>query len=168
MAHGDFFTFSEYMKKEYDVLTPSMEDYLEMTYRLCCGEGFTRIHELAKALNVQSPSATKMVQKLAELKFINYEKYGMIILTKEGEKMGQYLLKRHNIVEKFLNVLGIRENVLEQTEKLEHTISDDTVQYLEDFIDFAELRSDVIEDFKTFRETKINKKKNKKFKGKHS
>jgi hypothetical protein len=24
MAHGDFFTFSEYMKKEYDVLTPSM------------------------------------------------------------------------------------------------------------------------------------------------
>ncbi|OBR93867.1 transcriptional regulator MntR [Clostridium ragsdalei P11] len=167
MAHGDFFTFSEYMKKEYDILTPSMEDYLEMTYRLSCEEGFTRIHELAKALNVQPPSATKMVQKLAELKFINYEKYGMIILTKEGEKMGQYLLKRHNTVEKFLKVLGIHENVLEQTEKLEHTISDHTVKYLEDFIDFVELRSDVIEDFKTFRKNKVNK-KSKKIKGKHS
>ncbi|MHC6180379.1 metal-dependent transcriptional regulator [Clostridium sp. JNZ X4-2] len=162
MTDGDFFTFSEYMKKEYDVLTASMEDYLEMTYRLAHKEGFTRIHELAKALNVQPPSATKMIQKLAELNFINYEKYGIIILTDQGKNMGQYLLDRHNIVESFLKVIGISENVLEQTEKLEHTINSQTVRHLKDFIDFVNIRPDVIEDFIIFRNKKMIVKKNSK------
>ena len=159
MTDGDFFTFSEYMKRECDVLTASMEDYLEMVYRLAHKEGFTRIHELAKSLNVQPPSATKMIQKLAELKFIKYEKYGIIILTEEGKNMGQYLLKRHNIVESFLKVIGISEDVLEQTEKVEHTINNQTIMYLKDFIDFVHVRPDVIEDFAAFRNarTVLNK-----------
>jgi len=154
MATEDFFTFSEYMKKEYDTLTASMEDYLEMIYRLSEQIGFTRIHELAKALNVQPPSATKMVQKLAELKFVNYEKYGIIILTESGKKMGKYLLKRHNIIEGFFKVLGISDSILEQTEKVEHTISNETVEYMEDFISFIQKRPDIISDFDLFRKTK--------------
>lgn len=157
MAHEDFFTFSEYMKKECDTLTASMEDYLEMTYRLSEQIGFTRIHDLAKALNVQPPSATKMVQKLAELKFVNYEKYGIVILTEGGKSMGRYLLKRHNIIEGFFKVLGISEGVLEQTEKVEHTISNETVEYLEDFISFIQEHPEIISDFDSFRK---NKRKN--------
>ena len=60
----DFYTFREYMKNVDKLLTASMEDYLEMIYRLSYDNGFTRIHELSSALNVQPPSATKMVQKL--------------------------------------------------------------------------------------------------------
>lgn len=158
MANEDFFTFSEYMKKEYDTLTASMEDYLEMVYRLSEQIGFTRIHELAKALNVQPPSATKMVQKLAELKFVNYEKYGIIILTESGKNMGKYLLKRHNIIEGFFKVLGISDNVLEQTEKVEHTISNETVEYMEDFISFIQERPDIISDFDLFRKNRKKRK----------
>jgi Mn-dependent transcriptional regulator len=154
MADEDFFTFSEYMKREYDTLTASMEDYLEMIYRLSEQIGFTRIHELAKALNVQPPSATKMVQKLAELKFVNYEKYGIIILTESGKSMGKYLLKRHNIIEGFFKVLGISDSVLEQTEKVEHTISNETVEYMEDFISFIQERPEVIIDFDLFRKNR--------------
>jgi Mn-dependent transcriptional regulator len=154
MATEDFFTFSEYMKKEYDSLTASMEDYLEMIYRLSQQIGFTRIHELAKALNVQPPSATKMVQKLSELKFVDYEKYGMIILTDSGKTMGKYLLKRHNIIEGFFKVLGISDSVLEQTEKVEHTISNETVEYMEDFISFIQERPDIISDFDLFRKNR--------------
>lgn len=154
MADEDFFTFSEYMKREYDTLTASMEDYLEMIYRLSEQIGFTRIHELAKSLNVQPPSATKMVQKLAELKFVNYEKYGIIILTESGKSMGKYLLKRHNIIEGFFKVLGISDSVLEQTEKVEHTISNETVEYMEDFISFIQERPDVIIDFDLFRKNR--------------
>ncbi|KZL91229.1 transcriptional regulator MntR [Clostridium magnum] len=157
MATEDFFTFSEYMKKEYDTLTASMEDYLEMIYRLSQQIGFTRIHELAKALNVQPPSATKMVQKLSELKFVNYEKYGIIILTDSGKTMGKYLLKRHNIIEGFFKVLGISDSVLEQTEKVEHTISNETVEYMEDFISFIQERPDIISDFDLFRKNRKNK-----------
>lgn len=154
MAAEDFFTFSEYMKREYDTLTASMEDYLEMIYRLSEQIGFTRIHELAKALNVQPPSATKMVQKLAELKFVNYEKYGIIILTESGKSMGKYLLKRHNVIEGFFKVLGISDSVLEQTEKVEHTISNETVEYMEDFIGFIQERPEVIIDFDLFRKNR--------------
>ncbi|MCT8977121.1 transcriptional regulator MntR [Clostridium sp. CX1] len=154
MADEDFFTFSEYMKKEYDTLTASMEDYLEMIYRLSEQIGFTRIHDLAKSLNVQPPSATKMVQKLAELKFVKYEKYGIIILTEDGKSMGKYLLKRHNIIEGFFKVLGISDGILEQTEKLEHTISNETVEYLEDFISFIQENPEVISDFDLFRKKK--------------
>jgi Mn-dependent DtxR family transcriptional regulator len=154
MSQEDFFTFREYMKKECDTLTASMEDYLEMVYRLSEKIGFTRIHELAKALNVQPPSATKMVQKLSELNFVKYEKYGIIILTEEGKTMGRYLLNRHNIIEGFFKVLGISDGVLEQTEKVEHTINDETVEYLEDFINFLKGRPEIISDFEKFRKNK--------------
>ena len=109
MAKNDFHTFNEYMKKEDNFLTASMEDYLEMIYRLSLNTGFTRIHELSNALNVQPPSATKMVQKLAEIKLLKYEKYGILVLEENGKMLGEALLNRHNIIEKFLRILDISE-----------------------------------------------------------
>lgn len=154
MGSEDFFTFREYMKKEYDLLTASMEDYLEMIYRLSRDSGFTRIHELATSLNVQPPSATKMVQKLAELKLVNYEKYGIIILTEQGKLMGSTLLERHNTIESFLKLIGISQGVLEETEKIEHTISPETLEYLKDFIDFIKQNPQFISSFDNYRKNK--------------
>lgn len=151
MQGEDFFTFSEYMKKEEDSLTASMEDYLEMIYRLSSNIGFTRIHDLASALNVQPPSATKMVQKLSEMNFVDYEKYGIIILTEEGKNKGAFLMHRHNVVEGFLKILGISKEILEQTEKIEHTVNQNTLKCLEDFIYFIQKNPDVISKFDSFR-----------------
>jgi Mn-dependent DtxR family transcriptional regulator len=83
----------------------------------------------------------------------------MITLTEQGKNMGQYLLNRHNIVESFLKVIGITKNVLEQTEKVEHTIDNQTVLHLKDFIEFVHTRPDVIRDFIIFKDKKsiINK-----------
>ncbi|MDV3427800.1 MAG: Fur family transcriptional regulator, partial [Bacillota bacterium] len=39
MDKNDFYTFNEYMKKEDNSLTASMEDYLEMIYRLSLNTG---------------------------------------------------------------------------------------------------------------------------------
>lgn len=154
MSNKDFYTFSEYMKKEEDNLTASMEDYLEMIYRLSEKTGFTRIHDLAEALNVQPPSATKMVQKLSEMKLINYEKYGIIILTEEGKDLGKFLLNRHNTIEGFLRILGVSDNVLEETEKIEHTISNKTLKYFEEFIEFIQENPEVISKLDTFKKNK--------------
>lgn len=151
MRGEDFFTFSEYMKKEDNSLTASMEDYLEMIYRLSNELGFTRIHELAGALNVQPPSATKMVQKLAEFKLIKYEKYGVILLEEEGKRLGEALLKRHNAIESFLKLLGVSESILEETEKIEHTISNQTLKCINDFIKFFKSRPDIIGEFEAYR-----------------
>lgn len=150
----DFFTFREYMKKDDDLLTASMEDYLEMIYRLSRNTGFTRINDLASALNVQPPSATKMVQKLAEIGFVNYEKYGMILLSARGETMGKALLERHQLLESFLKLLGVTEGVLEETEKIEHTISPQTLDCLAGLLEFFKNRPDLLSEFEAYKKTK--------------
>lgn len=147
MDNKDFYTFSEYMKKEDNMMSASMEDYLEMIYRLSRENGFTRIHELSDALNVQPPSATKMVQRLSELKMLNYEKYGVIVLQDKGKETGSMLLDRHNTIEKFLRILGVDEDsVLEQTEKIEHTISRNTLLRFKNFIHYCDNHSEIAKE----------------------
>ncbi len=144
----NFHTFREYMKNVDKLLTASMEDYLEMIYRLSCDNGFTRIHELSSALNVQPPSATKMVQKLSKLKLIKYEKYGYIILEDCGKELGELLLRRHNTIENFLKLLGIEENeILQETEKIEHTINKKTVKSFAVLVSFFNENPDIKEKF---------------------
>ncbi|MCY6372683.1 metal-dependent transcriptional regulator [Clostridium ganghwense] len=156
MLNDDFYTFRGYMRKASHLLTPSMEDYIEMIYRLSLESGFTRVNELSKALNVQPPSATKMSQKFSEMNLINYEKYGVIILTEEGKKVGKFLLDRHNTLEKFLNLIAPTNDVLEQTEKLEHIISSETLEYIIAFVKFIDDNPQLINDFRNYVEMRKN------------
>lgn len=149
---NNYYTFNEYMKKNENLLTASMEDYLEMIYRLSFRSGFTRINELSDALNVHPPSATRMVQRLGEQNLLKYEKYGVIILKEEGKTLGEFLLKRHNIIETFLKRLGVPEDVLlVETEKVEHTISENTTKCFKSFIDFMNANKDVEERFNDYK-----------------
>ncbi|MFY9382176.1 MAG: iron dependent repressor, metal binding and dimerization domain protein, partial [Eubacteriales bacterium] len=92
-------------------------------YRICLDEGYARINQLADKLNVRPSSTTKIVQKLCELGFVEYKKYGIIQLTGAGENVGRYLLERHEIVQEFLSNLGIEDNLLRDTELIEHDLS---------------------------------------------
>ena len=152
MGDEKFYTFSEYMRKENNPLTASMEDYLEMLYRLSLKTGFVRIHELSEALNVQPPSATKMVQRLSELGLLNYEKYGIIILNEDGKLLGEILIKRHKVIESFLRMLGVPEiNILQETEKMEHTMSAHTVRCLEIHVNFLSNHPDILDEYIKFK-----------------
>jgi DtxR family Mn-dependent transcriptional regulator len=148
-----FYTVRGYalLKQENSLLTPSMEDYLEMSYRLSAEKGYTRIGDLAEALHVQPPSASKMAQKLTELGYLHYEKYGLIELTKKGLDLGKYLLQRHQIVEKLLILLGVTTNILEQTEKIEHNINEETTEKIATLIQFLE-NNQAWSDFKKTKE----------------
>lgn len=152
MDNRSYYTFSEYMKKNGSHLTASMEDYLEMIYRLSVNTGFTRINELSDALNVHPPSATRMVQRLGKQNLLKYEKYGAIILKDEGKALGKILLKRHNTIETFLKIMGIPKDILLiETEKIEHTISEETNKCLEEYISFINKNPDIEERFRDFR-----------------
>lgn len=155
LDNKDYHTFSEYMKNNENLLTASMEDYLEMIYRLSIKSGFTRINELSDALNVHPPSATRMVQRLGKQNLLKYERYGVIILKEEGKILGEILLKRHNTIEEFLRIMGIPEKILLiETEKIEHTISEDTAKCFEDFISFIKKNPNINDTFNEYR--KIN------------
>ncbi len=137
MAKG-FYTFNNYFKTNSSLITASMEDYIEMIYRLSSKTGFTRVVDLSKALNVKPSSTTNMIRKLDELRLVTYEKYGYIKLTDDGDRYGAYLLYRHNTVEKFLNIIGATSNVLEETEKIEHVLSKETFERIENFIEIID------------------------------
>jgi Mn-dependent DtxR family transcriptional regulator len=154
MHDQEFHTFRDYMRKN-EELTASMEDYLEMIYRLSKDTGFTRIYDLADALNVQPPSVTKMVQKLAELGFTDYEKYGVVLLSDKGKATGKVLLERHQIIETFLKLLGITEDLLNETEVIEHTISSNTLVGIVKLIKFFQERPDLIDDLSKYQDTSV-------------
>ena len=113
------------------LLTSAMEDYLEMIYRNSLVGGYMRINTLSELLNVQAPSATKMVQRLSSIGLLDYKKYGIIFLTENGREIGEFLLKRHSIVDSFLRNLGVEENILLETELIEHSISAGTLEKID-------------------------------------
>jgi Mn-dependent DtxR family transcriptional regulator len=153
MDNQDFRTLSGYIKKEGHMLSASMEDYLEMIWRLSRDSGFTRINELAEALNVHPPSATRMVQKLGMMNLLQYERYGVILLRAEGKRLGELLLERHNVIENFFRLLGISEDkLLAETEKVEHMLSEETIKSFRVYISFVKDNPDVLERLNEYRE----------------
>ena len=137
----------ELKRESKNMITPALEDYLEMIYRNSMNEDYIRINILAKLLNVKDSSASKMVKKLGQLKFVNYEKYGVVTLTDEGKKVGEFLLNRHNIIENFLSLIGCKEDILLQAELIEHTITLDTVDNIRILNDFFEKNKDILEKY---------------------
>lgn len=128
---SDFYTLKGYQKNRTGMLTPSMEDYLEMIYRLLLREPIVRIGKLSMQLNVKPSSSTKIVQLLKEKGFLDYEQYGFISLTAEGKELGKYLYDRHNILHNFFCTVNHSNNELETVEMVEHFINKDTVKNLE-------------------------------------
>ncbi|ERJ12330.1 metal-dependent transcriptional regulator [Haloplasma contractile] len=151
MLNNHFFTFSESMKRD-SKLTASEEDYIEMIYRLCVeGSGYTRVSDIAISLHVKPPSVSNMLKRLSQKKLIKHADYGTIELTDSGQEIGCYLLERHKIVERFLKILKIKDQQLfEDTEKIEHTISNETLESLRKLVLFFEHHDDLLQRFYNF------------------
>lgn len=133
------------------LLTPSMEDYLEMIYRCSENEEFVRVNRIAQKLNVRDSSASKMMKKLGELNLVKYEKYGVIMLTEQGKRIGSYLLSRHNIIDKFFEYLGKTDDVLSEIELIEHVVSSETVENMYFFNKFLEENKNILEEYNKFK-----------------
>lgn len=148
-----FYTVRGYqlLNQEDKLLTSGMEDYLEMIYRNMENEGYMRINILSKLLNVKPSSASKMVQKLVTHGLVDYQKYGIIFLTETGKKYGEFLLERHNIIEKFLKSIGITENLLAETELIEHNISKNTMKNIDLLNKFLEAHPEIKDEYKRFK-----------------
>ena len=141
----------ELLEKSKEHLTSAMEDYLEMIYRHSFDDGYIRINNLSELLNVHASSTTKMVQRLAKLDLVDYKRYGLVVLTKQGEEIGEFLLKRHEILEIFLKHLGI-ECVLQEVELMEHSITSNTLKNINLLNFFLESNPGILTNFKNFQD----------------
>jgi len=126
-----FYTFKSYTLLDENAITASMEDYLEMIYRIETSGDAVRIGVIAEKLNVKPSSATKMVANLKKHGLISAEKYGYIKLTPTGHELGKYLVFRHDTLHSFLCYVNKSDNELTQVEKIEHFINAETLMNIE-------------------------------------
>lgn len=124
--------------------TPSMEDHIEQIYMLIEQKGYARVSDIAEALSVLPSSVTKMVQKLDKDGFLIYEKYRGLTLTAKGLKLGKKLVKRHDLLESFLRLIGVKEeNIYNDVEGIEHHLSWNSIDRISDLVLFLEENPDL-------------------------
>ena len=69
---------------ENSLITPAIEDYLEMICRVYKTNDIIRVSELAKMLNVRQSSVTKMLKNLHSLGLVDYQNMDILNLLKRG------------------------------------------------------------------------------------
>jgi Mn-dependent DtxR family transcriptional regulator len=117
--------------------TPSMEDYLERIYQLIDEKGYARVSDIAEGLEVHPSSVTKMIQKLDKDNYLVYEKYRGLMLTPKGKKVGKRLVDRHQLLEDFLRIIGVREeHIYKDVEGIEHHLSWDSITCIESLVEY--------------------------------
>jgi Mn-dependent DtxR family transcriptional regulator len=119
--------------------TPRVEDYIEVVYELILEKGYARIIDIGAHLHVSSPTATKMVQKMADEGLVVYERYRGIALTDAGTELAKRLRERHGILTSFLNLLGVDESTAHQaTEGIEHHLDAATLARIAALVEYAQ------------------------------
>src|SRR5699024_932456 len=117
--------------------TPTMEDYIEQIYSLISTKGYARVTDLAEALLVHPSTVTKMIQKLDKENFVHYEKYRGFILTEKGTKIGKRLVFRHDLLEEFLELIGVdEEQIYDDVEGIEHHLSWNAIDRIADLVEY--------------------------------
>lgn len=115
--------------------TDRMEDYLEVIYELIQQKGYATTIDISSYLNVSSPSVTKMLQKLDEIRYLDYEKYRGIRLTQEGTIIAKNIRQRHSLLVEFLRMIGVNEGTANKdAEGIEHHLHPETLEKLEEFV----------------------------------
>ncbi len=119
-------------------LTESMEDYLEMFFRIVSNQGYIRPVDLSNAIKVKPSSVTRMIQKLDEAGFITYEKYRNISLTGKGMAYGRFLIWRDEKLKEFFRLSKENTRVEEQVEGIEHYVTPATMRFIRNLIIYFE------------------------------
>jgi DtxR family Mn-dependent transcriptional regulator len=93
-------------------------------------------NSIADYLDMKPSSVTDMLKKLAEKKFINYQKYKGTSLTKKGKLIALSIIRKHRLWETFLvEKLGFGwDQVHTIAEQLEHIKSDELIENLDNFL----------------------------------
>lgn len=117
------------------MVSANREKYLWEIYTNLNEEGYTRVSQLAKSLQVSVPSASKMAKKLNEENLIQFQRYGIITLTEKGNEISKGLIRRHKILVHLFEVIGIEQEKIEnEVKNVETYISSEVIEKLERFL----------------------------------
>lgn len=130
------------------MISKSQEEYLKTMYVLIKQNGSVRVTDIANKMNCTKPSVNKALYNLKDNGLVNYESYGTIELTKEGELLAKKILEVYDIVYLFLKeVLNLpEEEAKSEAEKIKLAINDNTInslaKYVHKVLDMTDLDCD--------------------------
>ena len=126
-----------------------MEDYLEVIAELVELKGYATTLDISRYMDVSAPSVTKMLQRLDENGFLEYEKYHGINLTQKGNQVADTIRQKHGILLEFFEILGVgHETANQDAEGIEHHLNPKTLRQLRKFITFLKSNPKLLENFK--------------------
>ena len=114
-------------------------------------KGYATTLDISRYMNVSAPSVTKMLKRLDENKYLEYEKYHGINLTKKGTQLADTIRQKHSILLEFFEILGIGKDIANQdAEGIEHHLNPKTIKQLRKFMTFLKSNPKFRNDFKEF------------------
>ena len=118
------------------MVSKASEEYLKTMYILKKQNGKVRVTDIAKKMNCTKPSVNKALYNLKDNGLINYESYGTIELTLDGENLAKKILEAYDIVFLFLkDVLSLEaEEAKREAEKIKLAIDDKTNNQLAKYV----------------------------------
>jgi len=126
-----------------------MEDYLEIISELVELKGYATTLDISRYMNVSAPSVTKMLKRLDENGFLEYEKYHGINLTAKGAQVAEGIRQKHSILLEFFEILGISDETANQDiEGIEHHLNVKTIKQLRKFITFLKSNPKILDNFR--------------------
>ncbi len=136
-------------KSEKTASSTRMEDYLEVISELVELKGYATTLDISRYMDVSAPSVTKMLQRLDEGGFLEYEKYHGINLTSKGSQIAENIRQKHGILLEFFEILGIGHDTANQdAEGVEHHLNPKTIKQLRKFITFLKSNPKILDNFK--------------------
>ena len=118
------------------MVSKALEEYLKTMYVLKKQNGNIRVTDIANKMNCTKSSVNKAIYNLKDNGLLNYESYGTIEITQEGEDLAKKVLEAYDIVYLFLkDVLDIEEEKAEkEAEKIKVAITDETINKLAKYV----------------------------------
>lgn len=95
-----------------------------------------RVTDIANQMNISKPSVTKAINSLKENGLVDYETYGKIELTENGNDLAKKILEAYDISYVFFkDVLGLDDEASKrEAEKLKLTMEDNTINNLAKYV----------------------------------
>ncbi|MEF8756790.1 MAG: metal-dependent transcriptional regulator [Halobacteriales archaeon] len=124
------------------MLSDVMEDYVKAIYALQEKAGPpVSTSQVADYLDVTPPTATSMLEKLADRGFVEREKYEGVELTEEGETVALEVLRHHRLLESYLteHLDYDWSEVHDEADVLEHHISEEFERRVAEALDDPEV-----------------------------
>ncbi|MCB2213033.1 metal-dependent transcriptional regulator [bacterium] len=127
-------------RREKNGLSANMEDYLETIYFQDLEGLPAKVKNIADSMGVSKPSVTEALSVLQDRGLVLHQKYGDIELTDKGRREADRIYRKHKMFKRlFTEVFNISDEQAEDDAcKVEHLISDETVDQVQRFLDFME------------------------------